>query len=335
MGSKTIALIVTSVVLFLSVLYLIGHRTGLHHLYASNEALYKDVESAAIRTGIEKDLVRIFGTAEDPKMPSGMGINSADLRNGRDFYRRQCLHCHGVSGDGAGTTAPFIYPRPRDYRRGVFKIRSTVGDGAKPTREDLLLTLKNGMLGSMMPSFSLFDDATLGTAVDYVIHLSMRGELEQKLVIQHEGEEEYDPDLADSTVASIVKAWQDAPGQVAGPKTSRPAPTPESIARGRELFQAQGKGTPCSACHGVYGKGDGPYADSYQDEWNPELKIRPADLTQGVYRGGRRPIDLWRRIHIGIPGTPMPGSAGSMSDEDIWHIVNYLQSIVETGAPNR
>ena len=42
------------------------------------------------------------------------------LQQGRKVYMKNCMHCHGVSGDGAGPTAEYLYPRPRDYRLGVF-----------------------------------------------------------------------------------------------------------------------------------------------------------------------------------------------------------------------
>jgi mono/diheme cytochrome c family protein len=60
----------------------------------------------------------------------------------------------------------------------------------------------------------------------------------------------------------------------------------------------------------------------------------PRNLRQGVYRGGRRRIDIFWRIHAGIAGTPMPGVGGSapgvegtVKDEDIWHIVDYVLSL--------
>ena len=40
------------------------------------------------------------------------------------------------------------------------------------------------------------------------------------------------------------------------------------------------------------------------DDWgNP---LRPANLNRGVYKGGRRPIDLYWRIAKGINGAKMP-----------------------------
>jgi len=53
-----------------------------------------------------------------------------------------------------------------------------------------------------------------------------------------------------------------------------------------------------------------------------------------VYRGGRRRLDVFYRIHAGIPGSPMPGvgpaSAGAEStvtEEEMWHIVDYVLSL--------
>jgi mono/diheme cytochrome c family protein len=55
--------------------------------------------------------------------------------------------------------------------------------------------------------------------------------------------------------------------------------------------------------------------------------IPPRNLRVGVYRGGRRPVDLYYRIHAGINGAPMPAAKGTVSPEDIWHIVNYIRSL--------
>ena len=55
--------------------------------------------------------------------------------------------------------------------------------------------------------------------------------------------------------------------------------------------------------------------------------IPPRNLRHGIYRGGRRPLDLYYRIHAGINGAPMPAAKGTISPEDIWHIVNYVRSL--------
>jgi len=62
--------------------------------------------------------------------------------------------------------------------------------------------------------------------------------------------------------------------------------------------------------------------------------IPPRNLRHGIYRGGRRPLDLYRRMFTGINGAPMPGlgpasadGKGTIPSEDIWHIVNYIRSL--------
>jgi len=55
--------------------------------------------------------------------------------------------------------------------------------------------------------------------------------------------------------------------------------------------------------------------------------IPPRNLRQGLYRGGRRPLDLYYRIHAGINGAPMPAAKGTIDPADIWHIVNYIRSL--------
>ena len=70
---------------------------------------------------------------------------------------------------------------------------------------------------------------------------------------------------------------------------------------------------------------------------NHLLPIRnaiPRNLRDGMFRGGRRPLDLYRRVNQGIAGTPMPaggpvgpGSQGILTDEEMWQIVDYVRSL--------
>src|SRR5262249_10375993 len=98
------------------------------------------------------------------------------------LYRRHCLHCHGVSGAGDGPTANFLYPRPRDYRPAKFKFTSTP-NGAKPTRDDLRRTIRDGLHGTSMPAFeSMMSASEIDQVLEYVLFLSMRGETELALI---------------------------------------------------------------------------------------------------------------------------------------------------------
>src|SRR5262245_16489720 len=102
------------------------------------------------------------------------------LMEGRSLYMTHCVHCHGVAGDGNGPTARFLSPRPRDYRPGTFKFKST-RFGIKPTHNDLVHILEQGIPGTYMPSFVLLGPERLGLLVDYVRWLSIRGSFEIQL----------------------------------------------------------------------------------------------------------------------------------------------------------
>jgi mono/diheme cytochrome c family protein len=102
----------------------------------------------------------------------------------------------------------------------------------------------------------------------------------------------------------------------------------------------------CVKCHGPSGLGDGQNTD--YDEWTklfteyaktheelqpaavgvlPPRNAQPRNLRLGVYRGGRRPLDLFRRIYAGINGAPMPETRATLSPQEIWQLVDYVRSL--------
>lgn len=95
------------------------------------------------------------------------------------------------------------------------------------------------------------------------------------------------------------------------------AATPASIARGQELYQQH-----CVVCHGVGGRGDGPLART--------LNPPPADLRVHVSQHTEGQLWLW--ITNGVPGSAMPAFRDVVSEEDRWHLVNYLRDRFGTTA---
>jgi putative copper resistance protein D len=88
--------------------------------------------------------------------------------------------------------------------------------------------------------------------------------------------------------------------------------TTAAIDRGAALYAWD-----CAVCHGPAGHGDGPAAAS--------LRKRPANLAE--HGASHRQGDLYWWIAHGIPDTPMPGFAASMSTEDIWSVVQFLHAL--------
>jgi mono/diheme cytochrome c family protein len=249
------------------------------------------------------------------------------------MYRQQCLHCHGPEGGGDGPTAPFLNPRPRDYRLGTFKF-TAVGKSV-PRREDLFRILDEGVTGTTMPSFRRFAKAQIHGLVDYVRLLSMRGMVERSLVGTFAEEEKLTTGDVIAAYQEVVEKWRKADERVLAFDGPVPPPTPESIERGRAVFMDATTGN-CFSCHGAEGRGDGVSAfqldpeqqrivPAYKDDWGHE--IVPRNLRYGLFRGGRRPIDLFRRIKNGIAGTPMPEAASWVSNDDIWALVHYVGEI--------
>ena len=93
------------------------------------------------------------------------------------------------------------------------------------------------------------------------------------------------------------------------------ASSPASIKAGQDLYNKQ-----CRHCHGIRGTGDGPLAPS-----NP----KPANLTDGKWDFGSTDAEIFNVIWNGVPKpkTEMKGMNETLSQRDVWHIVNYLRTI--------
>lgn len=265
------------------------------------------------------------------------------LSDSAELYREQCLHCHGVEGGGDGPTSSFLDPRPRDYRKGIFKF-TAVKDKARPRRQDIARVLEMGVYATAMPSFKRFSLAQREGLVDYVRLLAVRGEVEHRVVATYKDEEALSTDAFTEAYKDVWDKWQEAKTKVVTFDGVIPAPTPALLERGRELFNDAKKGN-CASCHGERGLGDGVAAfklddqgkrvPAYQDDWGHP--IIPRNLRQGLFRGGRRPIDIYRRIYAGINGGPMPAIGESkdaqgnplLSSDDMWAMVHYVRSMSE------
>ena len=364
---------------------------------------------------------KLFGTPDDPKLPQWVTeddelaslidldrLNRAagpfvdphgDEPIGRGLYRKHCATCHGVTGNGRGVTAAVVKPYPRDYRMGIFKFKTTKR-GSKPTREDIARQIRNGIPGTQMGKIEELTEKDVQALVDYVIYLSIRGELERSLIDdavfeldleggdrildtefasrmnettikemeakieawEDNGEKEEDEpaeleefelyqeswEIVEDMVVGLFEDWLDAEDDVVDvPEPPADIPVAEShadfvhlsegdqadalaasVKRGREVFV--GKIAACNKCHGNEGLGDGQTTD-YDDwtkDWTTRIGLKPEDYDslvpliargalppinaiprnfgEGIFHGGSSSADLFRRITVGIEGSPMP-----------------------------
>lgn len=91
------------------------------------------------------------------------------------------------------------------------------------------------------------------------------------------------------------------------------------VAASREAIKKFVTDVNCAQCHTDFGR----RALFKFDEWGTLTRAR--NLTRGVYRGGRRPIDLYWRIHSGINGSGMKSFGGALKPEQIWDLVNFVR----------
>ena len=192
---------------------------------------------------------------------------------GKVLYDDKCAHCHGIEGAGDGSAAENLLPRPRDFTRGLYKIRSTES-AQLPTDQDLFDIISNGMPGSSMPAWS------------GLLSEDQRWQLVAHIKTFYDGFEEASPRLID--VSGKVPYSE------------------ESVAKGKEFYTNLG----CVDCHGVVGRGDGTSAPDLTDEWG--FRTWPANLwEQWNYRGGSTTEDIFKRFIGGIAGSPMPSFISS------------------------
>ncbi len=89
-------------------------------------------------------------------------------------------------------------------------------------------------------------------------------------------------------------------------------PNPESLQAGAATYVQA-----CQACHGETGMGDGPGGAG--------LVPPPADLLVHVPLHGD--ADLFRFIRDGIPNTAMVAQRNILTEDQIWHVVNYIRTL--------
>ena len=97
------------------------------------------------------------------------------------------------------------------------------------------------------------------------------------------------------------------------------AVTPESIAKGKELYMERTKGN-CIFCHGETGAGN---------EANlAKLRRKPADLSNKERMTTMTDGELFWKISKGITGI-MPAGEKRMTEEERWHVVNYIRTLAK------
>ena len=282
------------------------------------------IGTVAIAFGLAVGVAIFFATgdvtAADPALSPGFikGANPATpdpamIEAGKKIYFRKCVWCHGVDGAGDGPAADRLWPRPRNFNQGTFKIRHTASgelplfDPGKPVtgQNDLFDTVTHGLPGSAMPPW------------DGILTEQQRLQVLSFVTTQLIKDRKFDDKTEPFTVLDIGN--KGAIKQIAYSK--------ESIEKGASLFVDK----KCIECHGVEGRGDGnPF--NLKDDWG--FPIQPANMHKcWNFRGSRQDPynvhNIFRTFSTGVNGTPMPSFADNTTVEERWHIANFVNSVCE------
>lgn len=230
---------------------------------------------------------RLAGDAQAAQVSPG--DDSAMLSRGRRTYEFNCAVCHGVAGDGGGPAASMFLNRPRDFRPGVFKFRSTPS-GSLPTDQDLFRTITHGLRWTGMIGRPDLNDSERIAVVRYIKTFSSRFNTEER-----------------------------SPAIEVAPQPRR---TAALETQGGDLY----RDADCISCHGEQGRGDGPSAPDLKDDWG--WPSRPGDLTWRPLKRGSSLEQTYLTIATGLSGTPMPSFDSALEPKQIWSLVYYLESLV-------
>jgi len=274
--------------------------------------------SGQVPSSWDEEWARAMSSLRDELLSRRKGMQ------GNVLYQFRCAVCHGEQGMGDGVAAEFMYPAPRDFSLALFKFKSSPGT-QPPRDQDLFDAIKHGMPGTAMPGWgSLLTDEQMRSLIPVIKGF----DISYTWAPDDAPDEAFD-DEGRYTGANLQQFTDQEPleGQVPY--------TPESLAKGREAYLKA-----CEQCHGAEGRGNITSGKRLEDDWG--RRIWPRNLTQPwnwrfiLADGARDEVvrQIYARISIGIPGTPMPthralteGEADPVSREDRWHIANYVYSL--------
>ena len=261
---------------------------ALHKIYFTD-----DTNKWSTKPGVAK-AVKYNPNPPAPVVPDDFPEREVALR-GQTLYNKQCTPCHGIPGDGQGFLAAGFDVKPRDFRQGTYKFRSTK-TGQLPAIEDVEKSIRVGVSGTTMPAWGQF-------FTNDQIH-----ELAVYLIVFSE---------------KFTEAWKSKQKPDILSVPAAPADLMSLVSAGKKHYQV----SQCAKCHGDTGKGNGPSAPDLRDDWDNPIKA--TDLTyEWQFKNGYTAGDIYRTFNGGLNGTPMPSYYESFNnDKDRWALVAYVLSL--------
>src|SRR4030095_3339537 len=128
--------------------------------------------------------------------------------------------------------------------------------------------------------------------------------------------------LAIVLVGGTLVSTGQQPSDPGGATVKNPvAATPESLAAGRRAYDLN-----CAPCHGNMAQGAekaGVLISIIQEQGGKQ----PPDLTDDKWDHGSTDGEIYTVIKKGLPPTMMAGWEATLSDTEIWSVINYIHPL--------
>ncbi len=255
-----------------------------------------------------------LGPKDPPLLPvdaRGVPMRPSVAEGAKVFAKTQCLVCHGPQGLGDGPAAANLKSPGKNLLTdflGLFGIRAK-GEQL-PSRPANFHNLVQMRLNSPL---SMYETVTRGRPNTAMPSFGPRPAY---------GAATFGVKLTDEERWHVIFfewAFTTSPAQVA---------------RGKQIYETsavdvRGRALTCAGCHGLAGDGRGPEGLELANKgWNWARGLGPGIFTDVNLMAQRKPTDLFQVIADGRGD--MPGYRDTLSEDDIWAVVNYIWTFVYT-----
>nr|BDT29274.1 c-type cytochrome [Bacteriovorax sp. HI3] len=256
----------------------------------------------------------------DDKVLGGKIVYKKELNEGHKVYQAKCLSCHGVNGDGTGITYRALYTKPRNLTQGIYKFGLSL-DGGLPTDEDFAYILNHGLTGTAMLPWGL-SPQEVNAVTQYIKTFAPQ---------VWEGDNYKSPERPRFSKDPYKFAYE-----------------PEAIKKGAIIYHQKAQ---CFTCHKAYLPVDQlrtlledpslsessdaysikPQVTSYFTGKNQDilLESNPVDFKKTNVRSAHDVESIYKRIYVGVNGTAMPPWTGTLSDDELWAVAYYVDSLIK------
>ncbi len=212
------------------------------------------------------------------------------FEEGKTIFSKNCIPCHGGSGNGQGTYARHVVTRPANLHERIINY-------PEPDASFHFWRVSEGVPGTAMPAWKL----SLSEEEIWKVNT-------------------YELSFADGSIRTLSGDFSDDRSKNYSISTNIHPPilgTKEEFTEGEKIFRLF-----CVQCHGERGQGDGPASGVSKEGY---ISPVPANFTETggdfIYYGQY----VWK-VREGVETTNMPLWKYVLSDDEIFKVVFYIQS---------